>query len=73
MTKSINEQQNKLNLMDKAIYGKKLTLEEALKEYANPNNWGSMYDEKGHHWTWKGPVIVGYELAQWALKDIGKD
>jgi len=33
--------------------------------YANPENWKQIHDEEGCHWTWDGPVIVGWELAHW--------
>lgn len=34
--------------------------------YADPNNWGKMYDPSyGCRWYWKGPVICAFELASW--------
>ena len=42
--------------------------ERILATYANEKNWDKIYDDKGAHWCWKGPVIVGFELAQWGAK-----
>lgn len=58
-------------LMKKAATGEKITIEEALKTYADPKNWETIVvdPKKGCHWVWKGPVICAYELAELAFKD----
>ena len=43
-------------------------IRQILEIYADRNNWFQLNDENGCHWTWIGPVICGYELAQIYLK-----
>lgn len=52
----------------KGIKGEKFTKDEILAIYGNPENWGKIYDEKGCHWVWQGPVICPFEAAQWILE-----
>ena len=51
-----------------ALNGGNISMDDALSTYANPENWGHVYDEKGCHWVWKGPVICAYELADIAIR-----
>ena len=43
-------------------------IDRALATYADPNNWGKIYDEERCYWVWKGPTICAYDLAGFALK-----
>lgn len=50
--------------------------ERVLATYADRDNWTHVHapDKDGnmrHYWAWAGPVIVGYELAGNAMKQIG--
>lgn len=58
-----------LNLV---INGREVDYETALRIYANPDNWEGLYDSNGKHWVWKGPVIVGWELAAQTISGIFK-
>ena len=51
--------------------GKKIDPLRCLATYADENNWGKIYDDKGCHWVWQGPVICAFELAQWVMKEPG--
>lgn len=36
-----------------------------LATYADRNNWTTVHDNGRCYWAWVGPVIVGYEFAEW--------
>jgi hypothetical protein len=58
-------------LMNMAVNGIPIDPLRVLATYADPENWGAVYGTK-RHWTWQGPVIVGYELAQHGLRAVPK-
>jgi hypothetical protein len=37
-----------------------------IATYADPDNWEMVTCNQRGNWAWRGPVIVGYELAEWA-------
>lgn len=58
------------DLIDIAIRAKRVDPSRIIDTYANKENWTvvNARDKNGDmraYWTWHGPVIVGYELAQW--------
>ena len=57
------------DLFSIGVNGGKIDPIRALATYADEKNWGKIYDEKGCHWVWQGPVIVGFELAQWGITE----
>lgn len=58
-------------LIDIAVGNKRVDPHRIIDTYGDKRNWKVINapDENGDmraYWTWHGPVIVGYELAQWA-------
>lgn len=53
----------------------KLQKERVIATYADPSNWVKHHCPTGSkcYWVWEGPVIVGYELAQWDTEDYPPD
>jgi hypothetical protein len=47
-----------------------LDADRVIATYADPSNWTSVNHNQRHYWAWAGPVIVGYELAEWVTKNL---
>lgn len=52
--------------------------ERVLATYASPGNWIHVHapDKDGemrHYWAWSGPMIVGYALAEYAVKQAEQE
>lgn len=60
------------DLFDIAMHRQSINPLRVLATYANPESWSKIYDEKGCHWVWSGPVICAFELAQWGLTSHGE-
>lgn len=56
-------------LLQMAISGEKIDLRRALATYASPSNWRQVTYDGKCHWEWCGPMIVGFELADIAMRD----
>ena len=59
------------DLFRMAHSGERLDPLRALATYCHGDNWGKLHagNPIRNHWTWQGPVIVGWELADQALRD----
>jgi hypothetical protein len=73
----VNEMSNakdKQHIWDCAMSGKPITEKKALQIYARKSNWKRAYfgTPPKCHWVWKGPIIVGPELAEMTLASSRK-
>jgi hypothetical protein len=56
------------DLIDIAVKGLPFDPLRVIATYADPKNWDKVYKHGRNNWAWIGPVIVGYELGETALR-----
>lgn len=58
-----------------AQHNNAISIDRILATYADEKNWTSAHNDLNgaHQWVWCGPVIVGYELAEWGLNKLKKE
>lgn len=52
------------DLITIAVKGTPLDERRVIATYADPKNWIRVHADGRCWWSWVGPVIVGYELAE---------